>query len=575
VNLRLALGLAAFAGCCAAFYGAARLAGRAGDLRARFALAPGGDGGSLEGQLEPPRLRGRARLLLDDLPPLEAPVDLDGRFALQLPRVGPGLHHLRWQVRYGGRWERQAGLGYIEHGPTQRRGCDARVSAAQSVLDQVAVLLQPRLLELAKSKLKTDHVPAVQELRLSLRLDRRLGIKLWLRLGFGQSGAAGIHAAFKLRPAPSGGLRPDLTAPVSVDLSRRFRVAVLDRHGRGAHFAALVLHLLGHDLLQGQVDAAVNDAIEQQIIPQLQQLLLPRAFPLERSRRHPRALVAFCGPAAVDRKGRLAVGLRLTVTHAVPPPARGVTRFSFAGRPPAAPVHFAGPEPATAAFPLGANLALSVAPGGLNTLLDAWWRSGALRDLLNRPSMLAELDDALRDLSVKVTAIDPQLPPVVQPENRDQLQLRAGELGLRLTQRWGAEGDVAAEERAAVYGAVGVAARVLPRRGRVALAVELQQLAVACLDDEAGGWRRPCYGDVAQLARETYGDARRGAALQLALELGDLMRALHAASRGARLRVSAGKLRVDTLPGAHASSKAAGGPPWLRVSGRLRLGNRR
>lgn len=393
-----------------------------------------------------------------------------------------------------------------------------------------------------------------------------------MRLGFGQSGAAGIHAAFKLRPAPSGGLRPELTAPVSVDLSRRFRVAVLDRHGRGAHLAALVLHLLGHDLLQGQVDAAVNDAIKQQIIPQLQQLLRPRAFPLERGRRHPRAQVAFCGPAAVDRKGRLAVGLRLTVTHAVPPHARGATRFSFAGRPPAAPVHFAGPEPATAALPHGANLALSVAPGGLNTLLDAWWRSGALRELLNRPAMLAELDDALRDLTVKVAAIDPQLPPVVQPVKRSRLQLRAGELGLRLRPRFEEGGE---EEQAAVFGAVGIAARVLPRQGRVALTVELQQLAVTCLDDEVGGWRRPCYGDVAQLARETYGDARRGAALQLALELGDLMRALHSASRGAGLRASAVRLRVDTLPGAHASGMAAGGPPWLRISGRLRLGNHR
>jgi len=604
VNLRLAVGLAAFAGCCAVFYGAAQLAGRAGDLRARLVLAPGGDGRRLVGRLEPPRLRQRARLLLDDLPPLEATVDPEGRFELDLPRAGPGLHHLRWQVRYGGRLERQAGVAYIEHehGP-MGQACDARVIAAQPLLDQLAALLAPRLLKLARSKLQTNRVPALQSLRLALRLHRQLGIKLWLRLGFGDSGAVGIRTAFDLQPASNGALRPRLRAPVTVDLTRQFRTAVLDRHGRGAHLAALVLHLLGHDLLQGQVDAAVKEAIEQQIIPQLEQLLRPRAFPLERGRRHPRARVAFCGPTAVDRLGRLSVGLRLAVTHARLPPRRSAP-FSFAGTPPATPVRFSGPEPTRSPLPRGANLALSVSPGGLNTLLDAWWRSGALRELLNRPAILAELDDALRDLTVKVAALDPQLPPVVQPPSgdrpADRLQLRAGELGLRLMPRRQEGGGV--EEQATVYGALGITARVLPRRGRVALAVEVQQLAVTCLDGDDWSWRRPCYGDVAQLARETYGDASRGASLQLALELGDLVRALHAASRGAGLRARGERLRVDTLPGAGAQGPLSSrgpirqgplssrgpirqgplssrgpikqGPPWLRLSGRLRLTNR-
>jgi hypothetical protein len=548
------------------FCWALRAAALAQDLTIALRSPPAA-GAGVSGELAPRRLRGRVR------------VDVDGRtlgapgtgaeFHVEPPRLGPGMHFLRWNVRYGGLWDRNVGWAYLEgpFAPDTTVRCGARLEVGQRLLDDgdprgggdVATEIEPIVLRLVNERLAKEHLPPARGFTAALRIGDP-GVLVRGIVDFGPHGSFEVRTTLKFRPAGAT-LAPEMVGGVEFVPDERFTEFLRSEAGRlGAQRLGLpgflargpVKKLIGYAYGEGYAERYAKDLVTRTIIeralPVLREALrLPDGFYLDPQRSRSRVDLAFCGPV-VGKSGRsLSVGLSVAVdtrpSHAVP---------GLAG-----PVRLGGETP-RAGKPRRADVTLTVSPDVLNAVLYALWQTGRLRDWVSGPEAVDRFNRAFKNVPVHVQGVDPVLPPVVQPSTDGpdhNLDVRA-DFRVLFTRR----GSTATEHGAVL---VGVRLQGAPAPGpHLGLAFAPADLLVACVEQRADGteMRRPCFTDALRVAR-----AWRGPSPELMVKIRErLERTLENLAQSTRIsaRVKLKDLVVRSVPGT---------PPAIAVDTRLEV----
>jgi hypothetical protein len=495
---------------------------------------PGDEGLGVEFPREPPlaptgdlaisgRLQGHKAVdfTLDGLP---RPIQGE-RVEVATCDVGPGLHVARIETNSDAStkagqplWERTVALGLLQgpfDEPTAWHPCAAKLHVGQAFLDDFAdPALSKKLAELLG---QAPGMPGVQTTKVELVWTGD-GVDCAAHLDFTNGKDLDLSGHIRVSVDKKHDLHFDRVGEVKVSGTQ---IAVWREAGRkegakqgtfiGARKGALwgllggplgelvgvgVGAILGRDrgakigavMADQQVHTKVTQTVDEDGIAAIEQMLrLPPDFDMEGGIS---VHLRYCETLVVEPKRRISIGFDVQTTLAkkqlVPTPGP-VVRPSI--EPP-----FAGRLPA---------VAIDVSPTLLDGLLDSWWRSGALTQMMNEAPRLEAINGSPNGdkLEFKVTHVEPLLPPSLEVL-KGVAVLRTAETQLTLVSK--VKGNGKARD-ARLFADLRVEPRFTAATKALHLDWQLVDLAGTCHDPGAKTGSvllHPCYADLLQIVKD-------------------------------------------------------------------------
>jgi hypothetical protein len=474
-----------------------------------------------------------------------------------VPELGPGVHHLRWQVKYAGAWSRDVGAAFIT-GPFQAQedsACNAELRLTQALLDDgapdregdVATALQTVVRDLVGKQFAAEGLPVLRAVRLGLHWTRD-GLSTQARFDLGEGGSFEISLAIAatvvkgkphLKLLGKTGFTYDKPFMATLRLLAKKKAPIFES------FVGTVMEGFGNDPFWDAARQRISEVVAlfvASMVPEMQALLagLPAAD-LQLVEGVPVRLdSAYCGPLRFRERQSVTIPIHIGVRFAPVLAVAGLTGPIALGATDTAPRDHAWHPRDTAG--------VSLSPDLVNAILYAFWQSGAMGQWL-RQGVLPALRKQTTALAYAAEDIDAELPPQIEPrtaaDGTTLYEIRTAELALHVSNR----ARPAEVTHLNLFSEVQLALDDDERRQGVD--AQVRRLVVSCRTSGGGAIvGRPCFDDLEALTLD-----------QMAVsidvpqfgELGDQLRAWVAQIRpqvaSQALRTSAGPPHVRLTSG--------------------------